>query len=395
MSMSDAPHSAKSANLDLLRAIAVVLVFVDHLLLKLRLDHVWKIDTSGLGHFGVLLFFVHTSLVLMYSLGRSGLAGTRLFTNFYIRRIFRIYPLSILAVLATAGLHLSSAGGHGLVSSPAPPIGQLLANLFLVQNLTYRESILGVLWSLPLEVQMYLLLPLIFVWIRHSGKTKAFWWIIATWLGWVVLSQLWLGSHSFGRLNLLRFVPNFLGGVVAFVFSTVVGVKRRIGAFLWPVFIMLLVAVFMLFPSVPVGWLLCLTLGLGIPLFAEINLKWLNWISNRVANYSYGIYLSHSFCFWFALSVLAPHSMFLKVSALVLSAVGIPVLLYHAVEHPLIKIGATVAAKWPLGRPAERRATTGEVARTPPLALEAPAAAQTDESVSVIEPDGPSLMSSR
>ena len=65
-------------------------------------------DSPPIGTFGVLIFFVHTSLVLMYSMERSDMRGEALFANFYIRRIFRIYPLSVLAVLVAVMLKLDS-----------------------------------------------------------------------------------------------------------------------------------------------------------------------------------------------------------------------------------------------------------------------------------------------
>src|SRR5271163_66338 len=74
------------ANLDLLRAVAVGLVFVFHLALTM--------GYVGLGDpalCGVLLFFVHTALVLMMSMERLGLSGRSLYTTFFVRRIFRIY----------------------------------------------------------------------------------------------------------------------------------------------------------------------------------------------------------------------------------------------------------------------------------------------------------------
>ena len=56
-----------SANLDLLRALAVLMVLAQHLLRRAELLSVGPIPVETIGHFGVLLFFVHTSLVLMYS----------------------------------------------------------------------------------------------------------------------------------------------------------------------------------------------------------------------------------------------------------------------------------------------------------------------------------------
>ena len=111
-----------SANLDFLRAVAVLLVLAQHLGRRLYEDPSNGIATSHLGLFGVLIFFVHTSLVLMYSMERGGLHGRGLLKDFYIRRIFRIYPLSILAIIAALGLHLDSNinGIAGLSAGSAP-----------------------------------------------------------------------------------------------------------------------------------------------------------------------------------------------------------------------------------------------------------------------------------
>ena len=80
-----------SANLDFLRTVAVLLVLAQHLCTRLHVEHIGWAPTTSLGPFGVLLFFVHTSLVLMSSMERSGLSGVLLLKDFYIRRIFRIY----------------------------------------------------------------------------------------------------------------------------------------------------------------------------------------------------------------------------------------------------------------------------------------------------------------
>ena len=89
-------------NLDLLRATAVLLVLVDHVLETIghKANLSFHPYNWYLGRLGVLIFFVHTSLVLMWSMQRLRLQGGALLRSFYIRRAFRIYPLSMLSVVA-------------------------------------------------------------------------------------------------------------------------------------------------------------------------------------------------------------------------------------------------------------------------------------------------------
>jgi peptidoglycan/LPS O-acetylase OafA/YrhL len=69
----------------------------------------------------------------------------------------------------------------------------------------------------------------------------------------------------------------------------------------------------------------------------------LRYASNRIATYSYGIYLSHQFCIWLALGVLASHSLVLKIPLLVVMLATVPVILYHLIEAPMIKLGTRCA----------------------------------------------------
>lgn len=323
-----------SANLDLLRAVAVLLVLAQHLCRRAYVDHVGWMQTSSWGSFGVLLFFVHTCLVLMYSMERSSLAGWPLLKNFATRRIFRIYPLSICAVLLALSLHLDSDinGIRGLSHGQCPGVLTAVSNFLLVQNLTYTRSIVNVLWSLPFELQMYAFLPFLFLW---TSGTKTTWKLVGLWI--VSVAAAFAQPHipGLGRLSILLFIPCFLPGVIAYSLQH----RRRISSTLWLPFIFLLTLIFTLRPVLSTGWYLCLVLGLMIPQFREIQSHWLRYVSNRIATYSYGIYLSHQFCIWLAFGVLASHSLVLKIPFLVVTLVTAPVILYHVIEAPLIKSG--------------------------------------------------------
>jgi peptidoglycan/LPS O-acetylase OafA/YrhL len=162
--MQSRQSSTVSLNLDLLRAVAVLCVFSAHLVGSMGYRNV-----GSLGQVGVIIFFVHTSFVLMGSLQRleqSAESDTRLMAGFWVRRFFRIYPLAVLFVLLAAIFRIPIYPGfayHWI------GIKAFLSNLALTQNLTYSISILSPLWSLPYEVEMYLMLPFAISWCVAIG----------------------------------------------------------------------------------------------------------------------------------------------------------------------------------------------------------------------------------
>src|SRR5579875_3289367 len=83
----------KNANMDLMRSVAVFLVMLSHLLVY---THSYRHAGRALwfvGILGVSMFFVHTTLVLMWSLERDPHT-----IRFYVRRAFRIYPLWLVVL---------------------------------------------------------------------------------------------------------------------------------------------------------------------------------------------------------------------------------------------------------------------------------------------------------
>ena len=131
--MAPTQHTATGAgkdlpNLDLLRSVAVSLVLVGHINGALSLRHYG----GFYGAFGVGLFFVHTALVLMWSLERRPQV-----LDFYVRRVARIHPLAIVVLLIAVATHAKvnvfhDDGAFFLYS--APTLKQVLSHLMLVQN---------------------------------------------------------------------------------------------------------------------------------------------------------------------------------------------------------------------------------------------------------------------
>jgi peptidoglycan/LPS O-acetylase OafA/YrhL len=93
-------------------------------------------------------------------MARSEKTGWALFRDFYVRRAFRIYPLSGLIVLALVPAKIPDAAWNHY-----PWVGwyAVLNDLLLISNITHTPDIISPLWSLTFEVQMYLALPLLYL----------------------------------------------------------------------------------------------------------------------------------------------------------------------------------------------------------------------------------------
>jgi peptidoglycan/LPS O-acetylase OafA/YrhL len=331
--------SPDSANLDVLRAVAVLCVLTAHLLHFSTGIH--TTFQRHLGQLGVIMFFVHTSLVLMFSLERTRLRGQALFFSFYTRRVFRIFPLSMLCVLAVYFAH----------HRPDIPLfystwsyKELAANLTLTQNLFGTQGFLSVLWTLPLEVQMYIFLPLLFIGFRSRSVRP----VLLLWLASIPVAILQM-RHA-PRLNLLSFAPCFLAGVVCWRFHA--PKRDRLPGWLWLGCLAAISAMWFagnVRHEMYFRWGFCLALGLAIPFFAEISLTWVRVVAKTVARYSYGIYLTHTTAMTVGFLLLRNH--FAQWSVFLLLAAALPLLVYHLVEHPGIQAGKRIA-EWLWNPPA-------------------------------------------
>ncbi len=312
--------SKNSANLDVLRAIAVLMVFCHHIL---EYGYFSERRVSGLGQFGVLIFFVHTSLVLMMSMERNSGA-----LNFYIRRFFRIYPLSMLVVGLVVVLRIPSNPAREYASLGAL---NLLSNLALTMNLTHSPMALAPLWSLPIEVQMYITLPLLFLVTRTSHAFRN---LMLIWAA--LLPLAWFQPLMNGPHNLLRFAPCFVPGIIAYV---LIGRwTPKLPWFCWPPVILAAYAAYQLFDPRGTGWVECLALGLAVPLFKEVRVPVIRSVAGAIAKYSYGIYLFHLIAIYYCFDYMTTATWLKVVASIVITGVA-AVVSYHLLEEPLIEYG--------------------------------------------------------
>lgn len=110
------------------------------------------------------LFFTVSGYLMGGALFREmDRSGTINIKSFYLKRIFRIYPLFLVGIIF-----------YGL-GSPVNSIKNLIFNLLFIDNFTMK-TIIPVGWSLSIEMQFYLVLPfLVFgLWkLRPSSRTIA------------------------------------------------------------------------------------------------------------------------------------------------------------------------------------------------------------------------------
>jgi peptidoglycan/LPS O-acetylase OafA/YrhL len=69
--------------------------------------------------------------------------------------------------------------------------------------------------------------------------------------------------------------------------------------------------------------------------------------SETIAKYSYGIYLTHGLAMWIAFVRLAAYPLAVRWAVFVPLAVAAPVVAYHGLEEPLIRLGRKLAARPP------------------------------------------------
>jgi peptidoglycan/LPS O-acetylase OafA/YrhL len=147
----------------------------------------------------------------------------------------------------------------------------VLANVLLVQNISGIKDVASPLWSLPYEVQMYLVLPILFLLLKvpKSGVRLVVVYVVGS-----VVSPLY---------HLFKYIPCFLAGVIA---CEMLGrVRPRLPAWLWTPTVIGTLVYYVWAPYStrrPKDLLFCLIVGVLIPLFRP-NRGVISAIASRIA----------------------------------------------------------------------------------------------------------------
>lgn len=165
---------------DVLRGIAILAVFSYHALgISFGFDQLswvglWRnfqVSPSFLiflpctyGWAGVAVFFAVSGFCIHLSHVRSGEQG---YSRFFVRRFFRIYPPYLLCLLAFFFIPRWRPVGADTLANAA----QLISHVLLIHNFDdhFFFGVNPAFWSIAVEVQLYVLYPVLLVLISRFG----------------------------------------------------------------------------------------------------------------------------------------------------------------------------------------------------------------------------------
>ncbi len=288
--------------LDSIRAIAVLLVLIEHWIPKASLHQRIPYGELGVDVFFVLSGFLISRILLenKYSVEAGIKTRSSVLKSFYVRRTLRIFPIYYIAIFTVL---LFAEYTKTRVQIAFPWYATYTSNWFMFYH--GWDGIMSHLWSLAVEEQFYIIWPwlLLFVpkrWLPGLITAFILTGVISNYLVWhrllgTVLTFTCFDSFGMGALlawlqlsgreRIKKFLPYFGTAAIAAVILFAIGLWR---------FKHDIIPLRTLF-SLMALWLLAYIVYYS----AEGRLKG-NWIlDNRVLIFlgkiSYGIYLYHNF----------------------------------------------------------------------------------------------------
>lgn len=336
-------HNAQSyrPDIDGLRAIAVLAVILYH----------FKVPFFHGGFVGVDVFFVISGYLITKGILSQQGKGRFDFGDFYTRRVRRLIPalLATIAASFTAAAFLFSPEDFKQMSGSTVYALSGISNLFFWMQSGYFDSESTVkpllhTWSLSVEIQFYILWPLILVSVTRLTKNV----LAATLVIFVVgaaAAYFFLQQDASGAFFLTPFrIHEFLlGALVVLVERNKVNAALKELAYLAGL-ALVIAPIFLyssdgtLFPGlaalVPVA-------GAALMIFAGGGAKaaWpcRSWAATKIGEVSYSLYLVHWPLFVFASYYLMRELTALETIALGAMTFIAAIALYSLIEKPLRK----------------------------------------------------------
>jgi peptidoglycan/LPS O-acetylase OafA/YrhL len=169
--------SARAANLDALRGVAILLVLLSHLVISAYPEFAaWEATRLNCGTVGVLIFFCVSGYVISWSVSDL-MGGAARYSSliFIIRRAFRLLPpYFVLATVLWIFVTPDAAKEHISAAIQADPIGYGVRFITLTSGFAGDPTVFGGLeWTLAYEVVFYATCAVYLVFSRYITSPAA------------------------------------------------------------------------------------------------------------------------------------------------------------------------------------------------------------------------------
>ncbi len=298
--------------LDGVRGIAILLVLVWHYfpcLVVPEPDSLLAVckQSLSLTWCGVDLFFVLSGfLIAGILLDKSD--ATNFFQAFYLRRVCRIFPLYFMMLalfIAFAATAVPSSPAYQwLFENPLPlwSYASFTQNLFMAPPQYFGPNWLAITWSLAVEEQFYLVVPLL---IYFLPRRRLVYVLIAAIVAAPILRSGWPGFHAY--VNTPWRADSLLSGALLAVLVRwqpfIVAVEQYRSYLSWLLAVFLAGAVYMTVQQYPIGgtlvhlWLAGLCSVFVLIAYADTHPRLTSLLRSPVliwmGQLSYGIYMFH------------------------------------------------------------------------------------------------------
>lgn len=251
----------------------------------------WASRIVDHGKYGVISFFVLSALTLAISMGRSRKFS---YPYYLLRRFARIFPMYFVAIVIFWWL-----GGNDyyqkMFDVPPRSAYDLFMHLTFMNlwDVRYQASVIGVEWTVPIEMWTYLIIPPLFFLLAHvnyAWKWTAFLVSLVLSLMDPIWHQEWLGAHW----AVETYLYCFIGGLIVYNYWGRIDLSAKAADIL--VFAILIGMIFPAGGGRILGlWYTLLTMALALVLSKARYARLL--FENRpvvlIGNISFSFYLLH------------------------------------------------------------------------------------------------------
>jgi len=280
----------------------------------------------NVGILGVGIFFLISGYVILLAVERESIG------EFIVRRIFRIFPASVVVIVLTA--FVTSAYCYASGTASPHTLASVAASVFLVSNDFHLLATVPVLWTLRIEVIFYILMAILATFGALSLRAL----VVTS----IICSAIAIGTHSAAQsisFDALGICFLLVGSIIYRVHAS-----GRLKDGIW-----IIVGLVLFFGTrnaihylagKAIGGLDSANAAWAFAIFISAMVSGLSWRGflplRWVADISYPLYLVHIPLAWIVFAILASRGFGMLSSGLIVGALILFVawFVHVAVEKP-------------------------------------------------------------